>query len=402
MLFFATLWRRTWQLPVIGFGLMVLSAILIGGLYPAIVQKFQVQPNEQAKEAPYVDEEPQGDARGVRHRRHQGQRVRGHAATPRTRPSCATTSTPRRASASLDPNIVSPTFQQLQQMRNYYAFPTNLDVDRYSKDGKDQDTVIGLRELNLNGIPKNNWINDHFRYTHGYGVVAAKGTTADAEGRPVFTESDLPSKGDLGTYQQRIYYGEKTSQYSIVGGPQKEIDYSDDNGEKTTSYKGDERGQPLQPGQPRRVRGGVQRAADPLLRCDRRGFADPVQPHAQGARRGGRALADHRRRRLPGGRRRQDPVDRRRVHDDERLPVRLPHHPGRHDGRLADRRQQPARGGGPAEPGQLHPQLGEGDRRRVHRRGQALPVGHQGPGPEDLDEGVPGHGGAEERHLRPR
>ena len=54
VLFFATLWRRTWQLPVIGFGLMVLSAILIGGLYPAIVQKFQVQPNEQAKEAPYI------------------------------------------------------------------------------------------------------------------------------------------------------------------------------------------------------------------------------------------------------------------------------------------------------------------------------------------------------------
>ncbi|MFD0070700.1 UPF0182 family protein, partial [Streptomyces sp. NPDC127574] len=119
-----------------------------------------------------------------------------------------------------------------------YGFPSNLDVDRYSKDGKDQDTVIGLRELNLAGIPKNNWINDHFRYTHGYGVVAAKGTTADSEGRPVFTEYNLPSRGDLGEYQQQVYYGEKTTQYSIVGGPQKEIDYSDDSGEKTTSYKG--------------------------------------------------------------------------------------------------------------------------------------------------------------------
>lgn len=139
----------------------------------------------------------------------------------------------------LDPNIVSPTFQQLQQMRNYYAFPTNLDVDRYAnEDGAEQDTVIGLRELNLAGIPKNNWINDHFRYTHGYGVVAAKGTEATSGGRPVFTESDLPSKGDLGKYQQRVYYGEKTTQYSIVGGPQDEIDYSDDSGEKTTSYKG--------------------------------------------------------------------------------------------------------------------------------------------------------------------
>ncbi|MFJ2392075.1 MULTISPECIES: UPF0182 family protein [unclassified Streptomyces] len=237
LLFFATLWRRTWQLPVIGFGLMVLSAILIGGLYPAIVQKFQVQPNEQAKEAPYVEKNLKAtrEAYGI-----DGTKVSEYAGTSDTkdkaklRDDADTTASIR----IMDPNIVSPTFQQLQQMRNYYAFPTNLDVDRYTKDGKDQDTVIGLRELNLNGIPKNNWINDHFRYTHGYGVVAAKGTTATAGGRPVFTESDLPSKGDLGTYEQRVYYGEKTTQYSIVGGPQKEIDYSDDSGEKTTSYQG--------------------------------------------------------------------------------------------------------------------------------------------------------------------
>ncbi|MEU5317074.1 UPF0182 family protein [Streptomyces sp. NPDC021056] len=237
LLFFATLWRRTWQLPVIGFGLMVLSAILIGGLYPAIVQKFQVQPNEQAKEAPYVTKNLKAtrEAYGI-----DDADVNEYSGTSTT-----TDKTKLRddvdSTASIrvvDPNIVSPTFQQLQQMRNYYAFPINLDVDRYTKDGKDQDTVIGLRELNLAGIPKNNWINDHFRYTHGYGVVAAKGTAADSEGRPVFTESDLPSQGDLGTYQQRVYYGEKTTEYSIVGGPQKEIDYSDDSGEKTFSYTG--------------------------------------------------------------------------------------------------------------------------------------------------------------------
>jgi uncharacterized membrane protein (UPF0182 family) len=237
LLFFATLWRRTWQLPVIGFGLMVLSAILIGGLYPAIVQKFQVQPNEQAKEAPYVEKNLKAtrEAYGI-----DGAKVTDYAGKSNTSDKTKLRDDANTAASIrlMDPNIVSPTFQQLQQVRNYYGFPSNLDVDRYSKDGKDQDTVIGLRELNLQGIPKNNWINDHFRYTHGYGVVAAKGTTADSEGRPVFTEYDLPSKGNLGEYQQQIYYGEKTTQYSIVGGPQKEIDYSDDSGEKTTSYKG--------------------------------------------------------------------------------------------------------------------------------------------------------------------
>lgn len=237
LLFFATLWRRTWQLPVIGFGLMVLSAILIGGLYPAIVQKFQVQPNEQAKEAPYVQKNLKATREAYGIDDAQVSEYEGKSNTTdktKLRDDVDGTASIR----IMDPNVVSPTFQQLQQMRNYYGFPTNLDVDRYpTKDGKDQDTVIGLRELNLDGIPKNNWINDHFRYTHGYGVVAAKGTEADSEGRPVFTEYDLPSQGDLPTYQQRIYYGEKTNTYSIVGGPQKEIDYSDDSGEKTTSYK---------------------------------------------------------------------------------------------------------------------------------------------------------------------
>jgi len=239
LLFFATLWRRTWQLPVIGFGLMVLSAILIGGLYPAIVQKFQVQPNEQAKEAPYVEKNLKATREaygidGADVTDYAGTTATKDAGTAKLREDADTTASIRL----LDPNIVSPAFQQLQQMKNYYAFPTNLDVDRYTVDGTDQDTVIGLRELDLTGIPKNNWINDHFRYTHGYGVVAAKGTTATSGGQPVFTESDLPSKGDLGTYEQRVYYGEKTTQYSIVGGPQKEIDYSDDDGEKTTSYTG--------------------------------------------------------------------------------------------------------------------------------------------------------------------
>ncbi|SED72853.1 hypothetical protein SAMN05216532_5494 [Streptomyces sp. 2231.1] len=238
LLFFATLWRRTWQLPVIGFGLMVLSAILIGGLYPAIVQKFQVQPNEQAKEAPYVQKNLKAtrEAYGI-----DDTKVSEYAGKSTTSDKAKLRNDANDAASIriIDPNVVSPTFQQLQQMKNYYGFPTNLDVDRYpTKDGKEQDTVLGLRELNLDGIPKNNWINDHFRYTHGYGVVAAKGTEADSNGEPVFTESDLPSRGDLGTYEQRVYYGEKTTAYSIVGGPQKEIDYSDDSGEKTTSYAG--------------------------------------------------------------------------------------------------------------------------------------------------------------------
>ncbi|MFI6472078.1 MULTISPECIES: UPF0182 family protein [unclassified Streptomyces] len=240
VLFFATLWRRTWQLPVIGFGLMVLSAILIGGLYPAIVQKFQVQPNEQAKEAPYIQKniDATRKAYGIDNADVQDYKGTTDAKdNPKLRSAADTAASYR----IIDPNVVSPAFQQLQQERKYYQFPSTLDVDRYTdKDGKEQDTVIGLRELNLKGIDKRNWINDHFTYTHGFGAIAAKGTSVDVNGAPDFTESGLPTSGQLASgYEQRIYYGEKTDQYSIVGGPQKELDYeSEGKGQVTTSFEG--------------------------------------------------------------------------------------------------------------------------------------------------------------------
>ncbi|WP_329182375.1 UPF0182 family membrane protein [Streptomyces sp. NBC_01477] len=253
LLFFATLWRRTWSLPTIGFGLMVLSAILIGGLYPAIVQKFQVLPNEAAKEAPYVQKNIDATraAYGLTKTKvtaYPGKPGATSAASAAGSPAATAGATTLRADADsaaslrvLDPNVVSPTFQQLQQSSDYYQFPSTLDVDRYPGDGKEQDTVVGLRELNVNGIPKSNWINDHFKYTHGYGVVAAKGTEVTGGGSPDFIEQGLPADGGLGGkdgYEQRIYFGEQTKQYSIVGGPTPELDYADKGHETTTSYAG--------------------------------------------------------------------------------------------------------------------------------------------------------------------
>ncbi|MEU1626273.1 UPF0182 family protein [Streptomyces sp. NPDC020096] len=236
LLFFATLWRRTWSLPMLGFGLMVLSAILIGGLYPAIVQKFQVQPNEAAKEAPYIQKNINATraAYGI-----DSSKVTDYPGASSTQNTALRADADTAASLRLlDPNVVSPSFQQLQGIRGFYSLAAPLAVDRYQIDGKEQDSVVGLRELNTKGIPESNWINDHFKYTHGYGMVAAKGTSVTDTGAPDFTEHDLPPKGQLGSYEPRIYYGEQTKQYSIVGGPAKEIDYSDVNGEKSYSYTG--------------------------------------------------------------------------------------------------------------------------------------------------------------------
>ncbi len=238
LLFFATLWRRTWQLPMIGFGLMVLSAILIGGLYPAIVQKFQVEPNEQAKETPYIKKniEATRDAYNIDDTEVKRYSGVSKADNEQLREASNTTASLRL----LDPNVVSPTFEQQQQVRGYYEFPETLDVDRYTtEDGEEIDTVVGLREIDPQDIPKKGWINEHFKYTHGYGMVAAKGTEVDKDGEPVYLDESGPPENVFGDYQPRIYYGEQTTTYSIVGGSQEEIDYVGDQKEQTYSYKGE-------------------------------------------------------------------------------------------------------------------------------------------------------------------
>lgn len=323
VLFFATLWRRTWQLPVIGFGLMVLSAILIGGLYPAIVQKFQVQPNEQSKEAPYIEKNIEATRKAYG--------IAGVSPVDYTGKGTVKDSKKQRTDADSaasyrvnDPNVVSPTFQQLEQERKYYQFPKTLDVDRY----KGQDTVIGLRELNLAGVEKRNWINDHFTYTHGFGAVAAKGTQTDPDspGAPLFTESGLPMRRHPGLVPAAdLLRREDPPVLDRRRAPEGARLRAGRRHPEDHELQRRGRRRTLQPDHPRRVRGVLQRAADPVLGSHRRGLEDPLQPHAQGARRGGSPLADDRRRRVPGGRQGQDPVGRRRVHDVERIPVRVPY-----------------------------------------------------------------------------
>ncbi|WP_407922128.1 UPF0182 family membrane protein [Carbonactinospora thermoautotrophica] len=246
LLFFLNVVRRTWLLPGLGFGLLVLSAVLIGGVYPAIVQQFQVRPSEADKEAPYIKRniEATRKAYGLDNVETKPYDAKTEVTAGQLRDDAETTNSIRL----LDPSVVPPTFQQLQQIRSFYSFPSEaLDVDRYMIDGKLQDTVVAVRELDLGGIPdaQRSWVNDHLKYTHGYGFVAALGTTRDAKGQPVFVESNVPPSGKMGQYEPRIYFGEKSPEYSIVGAPPgaepRELDYPDDSspsGEKRYTYQG--------------------------------------------------------------------------------------------------------------------------------------------------------------------
>ncbi len=247
ILFFANVVRRTWLLPVIGFGLLVVFAIVIGGIYPAIVQQFQVKPSERQLEAKYMGRniEATRAAYGLNDVDIKAYNAQTAATEGQLRNDADTTASVRL----MDPAVVSPTFKQDQQVRGFYEFPDTLDVDRYRVDGQrqTQDVVVGVRELEQAGLPTNqrNWINDHLVYTHGFGFVAARGNTRQPTGHPSYIEADIPPQGTLGEFQPRVYYGEQAPSYSIVGAPEgttpAELDYPDDrqpNGQANTTYTG--------------------------------------------------------------------------------------------------------------------------------------------------------------------
>ena len=241
-LFLVTAVRGNWRLPAIGVGLMVVSAIAIGGIYPAVVQRFKVVPNAQELEAKFIQRNI--DATKTAFGLDKVEVTPYSAATTATAGALRKDAETAASIRLLDPAIVSPSFRQLQQNKQYYNFADTLSVDRYAIKGKTRDTVIAVRELNLGGLGAGarTWVNDHTVYTHGFGVVAAFGNTTSVDGQPAFFEGGIPSKGELGNYEPRIYFGQNSPDYSIVGAPetspQWELDYPDDasGGQKNTSF----------------------------------------------------------------------------------------------------------------------------------------------------------------------
>ena len=243
LLFFANIVRRSWVLPAAGTALLVISSVLIAGIYPGAIQQFQVKPSESSKEAPFIQRniDATRSAYGLDDVEVKDYQATLTASAGQLADDAATIANIRL----MDPNVLSATFRQLQQIKPYYAFPESLDFDRYTIDGVKRDVVVAVRELNVAGNPSRNWINDHLVYTHGFGFVAAYANARDADGKPSFAVGDLPPTKGLGDFEPRIYFGENVPDYSIIGGVKTdspvEFDYPDDasaNGQKNYTYTG--------------------------------------------------------------------------------------------------------------------------------------------------------------------
>ncbi|WP_234042991.1 UPF0182 family membrane protein [Actinomyces weissii] len=244
VLFLYSLRTESWRLPVIGVVVSVASALVVGWAYPAVVQQFVVEPNAQAEEAPYIQRNIDATlaAYGLGDVEKQAYDARTTVEAGQLKEDAESTTSIRL----LDPNVVAPTFQQLQQQKQYYSFTSSMNVDRYDIGGSSRDTIVAVRELNLDGLDaqQQTWVNTRTVYTHGFGVVTAHGNTATSDGSPSFWEGGIPSRGDLGEYEPRIYFGRQSPSYSIVGGSDgalNELDYPDDasNGQVNTSFAGD-------------------------------------------------------------------------------------------------------------------------------------------------------------------
>jgi uncharacterized membrane protein (UPF0182 family) len=239
LLFLVAAFVGKWRLPVTATGLMVVSSLILGGLFPWAVQTFQVVPNERTLEAPYIQRnlEATRAAYGIDEILKVEYNAKTDATPGALRADAETTASIR----IIDPALVSSSFRQLEQFRQYYNFPNLLDVGRYNIDGVVQDTVLAVRELNQAGLgDSQSWYNNTIVYTHGYGVVAAFGNQRTVDGQPVFMQSGIPTTGKLGEYEPRVYFGENSPVYSIVGAPEGaeplELDFPAGEGENDQTY----------------------------------------------------------------------------------------------------------------------------------------------------------------------
>jgi uncharacterized membrane protein (UPF0182 family) len=225
IILFSNAWMKNLVWPGVSLALLAISAVAIGGIYPLAVQNFQVQPSLQDKESPYIAKSINAtrDAFGL-----QDTQISPYAAANVSPPSTLASDTSAQNVRLIDPQLVSEAFTQQQQVRGFYDFGTKLDVDRYTINNQTKDYVVGVREINDNQLTaqQQNWLNRHTVFTHGYGLVAAPANQV-CSGLPYFvsgflgdaqqTSACASATDEIPVTQPRIYYGEQSTEYAIVG-----------------------------------------------------------------------------------------------------------------------------------------------------------------------------------------
>ncbi|MFP5224980.1 MAG: UPF0182 family protein [Actinomycetota bacterium] len=240
VLFFINARVRNWALPVGGVALLVLAAVIAGGAYPALVQRFRVTPNERERERLYIERNIAAtrQAYGLDEVKLQPFPASGPVTTAAAANNRSTLENVRL----WDPRVLDDTYLNLQRIKQYYEF-LDVDVDRYEIEGELRQVMLSAREVDVRALDADarTWLNEHLVYTHGYGIVASRVDRVTREGQPSFVLRDIPTESLQGApevTQPRIYFGENTDTYVVVGGAQNELDFPQGDGFAENRYEG--------------------------------------------------------------------------------------------------------------------------------------------------------------------
>ena len=239
VLFFVTARRQDWKLPILGLAVLIGVSILLRGIYPEIIHRAVVLPNESTKERPYIlnNIEATRIAYGLDKIKEEEFPVKEEISFEDIEKNKETIGNIRL----WDWRPIQQTLKQIQAIRLYYDF-YSVDIDRYYFNGTYQQVMISPRELDSAKIPEKarTWINERLTYTHGYGVVVNPVNKISGEGLPYLLIKDIPpvSSVNITITRPEIYYGEITKGYVVVKTKAKEFDYPKGDDNVYSTYEG--------------------------------------------------------------------------------------------------------------------------------------------------------------------
>jgi len=214
--------------------------LLINGIFPTLVQSFVVIPNELTKEQPYIQHEIELTRFGYGLNKMTVIDYPGN--TPITISALKTDQSTLNNIRLNDARPMLQTYNQKQGIRLYYKF-NDIDIDRYTINGEYRQLMVGPREISTPDLDEKakTFVNQYFKYTHGFGVSASFANAVTSEGLPSFAIKDVPPVSEfseLKLSEPRIYYGELTNDWVVANTSVKEFDYPQGNENAENSYQG--------------------------------------------------------------------------------------------------------------------------------------------------------------------
>ena len=236
-LFIANIFRKGWVFPIIAVGLWGFISLVVGTIYPAVVQRFSVQPNELTKESEYIERNIQATrtAFGI-----DDVTVKDFAYDTTLDPAAVDANIETLDNARLwGPSELGQVVRATQEIQTFYKFD-DVDVERYSVGDNEPPALIAPRELDASNIPDKTWTNRHLVYTAGCGAIVALGNE-QREGEPNYLLQDIPPAGQLASQldQPRVYFGEGSSGYVVVDSKLAEQGCTEEGDTEAEPYEGE-------------------------------------------------------------------------------------------------------------------------------------------------------------------